>query len=228
MVIQSLCAKNRPCNVIYTGHMADIPKDLEKFKGPTREKVRRALVRVIETQELRASTKLVSIARVRGAGGGDQNCITECVRAWRAGALTVAEPWDDAPAKPVAAGAEPAEGHGRKLAEVVALARTDADREAALHLVAVQLADEVLDPARAREIRGALAEARQAAEAKREVEPPPEDPRKLLLASAEAMDAARALDLFVDDERRDRVLALIAAELEADRVANPNVDEGAA
>ena len=95
-----------------------------------------------------------------------------------------------------------------------------------MHELAALVASGEVDPDEAREIRGPLQEARQAAEAKRGNEPPPEDPTKLVLSSPEAMLAARALDLFVSDERRDRLLAMIAAELEADRIEFPNQEGG--
>ena len=211
--------------------MPDMPKELGKFKGATREKVRKALIRVLEADEVRASTKAVSIAKVRGAGGGDQNAITEIVRAWRGGELSVADSWDDQ--KPAAAEAGPAvmaaggpADDRVRLMERIRAATTDGEREGIAQEVGALVAGGVLAPDEAAQIKGAMGEARLAAEARRANEPPPEDPTRLLLASAEAMEAARAIDLIVDDERRDRLLGYVQEQLDADRVECPNADEG--
>lgn len=210
--------------------MGEIPKELEKFKGPTREKVRHALLRTIETQELRESTKAVSIAKVRTNGGGDQNAITECLRAWRAGQLSIGEPWDTPQPRAAEAAAEEDEREAAetKLAEMISAAATDGDREAVGLEVMRQLALGLISEKDGKALQALLGEIRQTAQKKRENEPPPEDPTRLLLASEVAMKAARAVDLMVSDARRERVLAFIAAELEGDAVEHPNVDRGGA
>lgn len=206
--------------------MAEIPKEALKFKGPTREKVRRAAARVLECEETRSSTKAISVAKLRGAGCGDQNAATELLRLWRSGALSIVDSWDDPAPASTGSADEPADPSS--LGALVRAAKSDGDREELLHELAALVADGKVAPDEAAQIRAALAEARQAADAKRANEPPPEDPSKLRLASIEAMNAAAALDMMVDDARRDRLLALIAAELEADRVQHPNEDEGGA
>lgn len=210
--------------------MGEIPKELEKFKGPTREKVRHALLRTIETQELRESTKAVSIAKVRTNGGGDQNAITECLRAWRAGQLSMAEPWD-APAVSAAdavAEEDEREAARTQLAGMIERAATDGDRESVGLEIMRQLALGLIGEKDGKALQALLGEVRQTAQKKRENEPPPEDPTRLLLASELGMKAARAVDLMVSDARRDRVLAFIAAELDADAIECPNVDRGGA
>lgn len=208
--------------------MGGIPKELAKFKGITREKARHALVRTIETQELRESTKLVSIAKLRTNGGGDQNCITECLRAWRAGLLSFGDSWgDEAPsAGAVAAEEDEREAAREKLAEMITTAATDGDREAVGLEIMRQLTLGLIGEKDGKVLQGLLGEVRQTAQKKRENEPPPEDPTRLLLASEEGMKAARAIDLMVSDERRERVLGFLAAELLADAAEHPNVDCG--
>ncbi len=211
--------------------MEKIPKGATKFKGATREKVRKALARVLEEDEVRASTKAVSVAKVRGAGGGDQNAITELVRLWRAGHLSVSDSWDDAPVAAVQTGpAGQPRGQAAddrvNLMERIRAATTDGDREAIAQEVGALVAGGVLAPDEAAQIKGALGEARLAAEARRANEPPPEDPTKMLLASPEALEAARALDMLVGDARRDQALSYIAAQLELDRAEFPHADEG--
>jgi len=210
--------------------MGEIPKILAKFKGATREKVRWALARVIETDELRHSTKLVSITKIRSAGGGDQNCITECLREWRAGRLSLSDSWDDGAPSAGTADEESARKAAARarLESMLADARNDGDREMILHELSIQLAAELIEPDRAKVIQQALGEARQQAEKRRQNEAPPEDPTKLARASDLGMKAARAVDLILSDERRERVLASLAAELEADAIENPNVDRGGA
>lgn len=211
-------------------HMGEIPKEALKFKGATREKVRAAIVRVLE-EGARKSTKAISVAKVRGAGSGDQNATTELLRLWRAG-WSAADSWEDQPA---AAGGGDAEDLERRRAEardklegMISPGMTDGEREAVAHEVIRQLAARLIDPEVAKVIQSHLGEARQQAEKRRKNEPPPEDPTRILLASEVAMKAARAIDLYVSDARRERVLAFLGAELEADALEHPNVDRGGA
>lgn len=213
--------------------MAEIPKEAEKFKGPTREKVRRAIARVLEGEETRASTKAISVTKVRGAGAGDANATTELLRLWRAGALSVADSWDDAPAggasSPEAgAFAERMAQARAELERMIRAAKTDGDREQVAHEVMAQLAGGLIDHDTAKEIKGQLDAALKAAEAKRKAEPPPEDPTRLRLASDLALKAAAAVDLVLDVGRRERIVAFIARELEQDLDEHPNTDQGGA
>jgi len=200
--------------------MAEIPQEIRKYTPENRERCRRAITAALEGA-LRADKKLIGVEKVMDAGARDRNATTTMLRLWRAGELSVADVWDapkvDAPSLPADV---------PRLGALVRAAKSDGDREELLHELAALVADGKVAPDEAAQIRAALAEARQAADAKRSNEPAPEDPHKLLLASPEAMLAARALDWFVDDGRRDRVLAFIAAELEADRAQHPNEDEG--
>ncbi len=205
--------------------MVELPPELLVFKPDNRERTRRAISRVVESAVREAGTKFISVAKVRQAGAKDNNAAQECLKAWRAG-LSVAEPWTGRPEAPGPSAETPVAGNRGELAQKIRDARTDGDRETLMHELAALVASGEVDPDEAREIRGPLQEARQAAEAKRGNEPPPEDPTKLVLSSPEAMLAARALDLFVSDERRDRMLAMIAAELEADRIEHPNQEGG--
>lgn len=211
--------------------MTEIPQELRHIKGATLEKIRRAMVRVLEEPETRESTKVITVDRVRGAGAGDQNASQKALKAWREGRLSVVDSWDTPPPS-AGKGTAAAEGgdddQRARLAKRIRAAVTDGDREDIAQEVAALVAAEVLDPDEAAQIKGAVAEARLSADAKRKNEPPPEDPSKLRLASPQAMNAAAALDRIVDDARFDRVLAYIAAELEADMVQHPNTDEGGA
>ena len=206
--------------------MAEIPQEVRKYTPENRERCRRGIATVIE-QALRGDKKTIGVEKVMDAGSRDRNGTTAMLRLWRSGELSVADRWDDPPpAKPGVTGGD--EDAASTLGGLVRAAKSDGDREELLHELAAQVADGNVAPDEAAQIRAALAEARQAADAKRANEPLPEDPTKLRLASLEAMNAAGAIDLFVDDTRRDRVLAFIAAELDADRMQNPNTDEGGA
>src|SRR5690606_8016491 len=103
--------------------MAEIPHEARKFKGETRERVRRALLTHLERDELRASAKLVTVASLVDAGSKDRNATTTCLRLWRKGELSVGESWDDAPAP--AAGSSGEAPANDDLAELVRAARTD-------------------------------------------------------------------------------------------------------
>ncbi len=219
--------------------MIEIPKEARKFKPETRERVRRAIAQLLESEDHRGSKRLISVAKLVDAqGGGDRNATTTCLRLWRRGELSVADSWDDAPAPSAGTVTDDGEdedgygyGYGGPRAQLMAAIRaadTDGERGAVAQEAAALVAGGLLDKDSAQAIKGLLSDARASAVKARETEPPPEDPTRFLLASEEAMTAARAIDLMVDDERRDRVLALVAAELEADRVQHPNVDEGGA
>ncbi len=199
---------------------APLPIEALTFKPATRENVRRALAKLLETEERRQDKKEISATKLRGAGSGDQNATTTLLRLWRAGELSIADSWggEERPTAGTSTGAQ-----GRlDLAQRIRGATTDGERESLLHELAALVAIGDVDADEAAQIKGAMTEARQAAEARRSNEPPPEDPTRLLLADSAAMEAARAIDLIEDEARRDRVLAFIAAELEADMAANPN------
>lgn len=187
----------------------------------TRENVRRALAKVLEPLH-RQDKKEISVTKLRGAGSGDQNATTTLLRLWRAGELSIAEPWTDAPASP-------GEGQGAadlraELAARLRVAGTDADREAALLELAALVAAGSVDPDEANAIRGATQEARQAAEAKRSLEPPAAEAERFELVGEAEAQAALALFYMVSKERRARLLAMIEAELAADMAEHPNVD----
>lgn len=204
----------------------EIPKEAAKFKGATRDKVRRGLAALLE-RALRDDKKAVTVAAIRGEVGGDQNAITTCLRLWRAGEWSVADSWDD-PQQPAVRQGEPAGDERAALMGRIRSAQTDGDREAVVHELAALVAGRVVDPDEAAQIRGALAEARQAAEAKRATEPPPEDPTRLLMATEEAMQVAQAVDWIVDEARRARVVAFVQRELESDMLEHPGPSPDAA
>lgn len=212
--------------------MADLPTDALAYKPENREKIRRAIAAVVEKAVRDAGTKLISVERVKGAGASDQNATTKLLKLWREGALSVADSWDDRPSSSGGgegdAGEPDADKQRAELAKRIREAGTDGDREAVLHELAAMVAAGVIGHEAANSIRGATQEARHASGAKRANEPPPEDPTKLLLASPEAMEVARAMDLLVSDERFDRCCAFVAAEVEADLLESPNTDEGGA
>lgn len=211
--------------------MAEMPKELQKFKGPTREKIRRALAVVLEAPEVRSSTKAVSVTKLRGAGAGDANATTELLRAWRAGQLSVAESWDDATAPSPAGGEfDQRRDEARRTLEGMireaAMSPTDGAREKISMEVMAQLAGGLIEEGVAKEIKGQLEAALKAAAAKRQSEPPAEDPTRLLLASELAMKVARVVDLVVSDPRRERIASFVARELEQDLDEERNLDAG--
>ncbi len=200
--------------------MGAYPRDVDRHVASGRaERCRLAILgHLVEL----AGDPHVTQAMVRAAAGVGQNCAKAICNGYNAGEMPdVLTPW--VPPQRDDDGASPREALAELLGDL-----TDEGRERSTHEVARLVALGLLDPSEAREIRGPLDSARNSADAARKNSPPPEDPTRFLLASSEALEAARALDLIVDDERRDRVLAIVAAELEADIVACPNVDEGGA
>jgi hypothetical protein len=193
-----------------------IPPEVEGVPPESRERIRLAII------EVRDSGDTPTLRRVRAVAEVDQGAVAIVVRAHVAGDMPpLMQPWDVGPGA--------ADGGGSAgLVDMIRAAETDSDRERLAMEIAAMVATGDLRSDDGRVLAQLLTNARQSAVKRRELEPPPEDPTKLLLASAEAMSAARAFDLIVDDDRRDRVLAYVAAELAADRAAIPNVDEGGA
>lgn len=195
-----------------------LPEEVAALPSYLRERLRLALI------ELTGQGVPVTGPALRKAAQCQADAAAIAVRAWKAGRMPpLHQPWDDAP--PAAAPA-PA-GAGADVAALAARIRdatTDGERERISTEVAALALQALVPPGVAREVRGLLAEARQQAGSRREHEPAPEDPRRLLLVSPEAAEAARVLDLLVSDERRTRLLALLAEELEADVREHPNPD----
>lgn len=185
--------------------MKEIPKEVASITGAVREKVRRAIARVLESEETRGSKKVISVAKVRAAGQCDNHAATKLLSLWRAGALSIADSWEDPP--PDGASSPEAVVFAERLREAqVTLERmireaaanpTDGARERISMEVMAQLAGGLIDPDIAGEIKGQLDAALKAGEAKRKAEPPPEDPTRLRLASELALKAATAVDLVL-------------------------------
>ena len=209
------------------------PEEARHISPESLDKALIAIGRLLERAPGARSSKRggpLTVAKVRKEAGVEIEAARFALAHWRAGDLDLEDRFDAKP--PPAAPAAPAGDQGDPnkpcLSTMIREAKTDGDREAVLTECAARVPDpnDPLDEKAANSIRALLDEARKAAHAKREVEPPPEDPTTFLLASEEAMQAARALDWMVDDDRRARVLTYIAEELEADRTEHPNIDSG--
>lgn len=218
--------------------MGEIPQFLLKFKGSTREKVRAALVRVVESAEvqhasgkqlktttLRESTKLISVTKVRSAGGGDQNAITECLREWRAGRLSLGESWGDEQERP-SGGPQDAQA-GSELGERLRAAKTDAERRDVIHEAMAMAADGRITDKLLQALTSALNAARLSDQAARSVEP--EELDQLLPATAEAVGLVQAYEGITSDVRRNLVAEFVAEQLAKDMAEGPqaNRQEGA-
>lgn len=200
-----------------------VPDELARYVGQPGAPLERLRLGIIELSRRRE--KLTHDA-LRTEAQCKSVLAAKVLRLYRAGQLDIFQPWDDV-AGPGSRTSSAATTEALvNLERQVREARSDANREALAHELAALVAGGHIDPAVAREIRGALTEARHAADAKRQHEPPAEDPSRLLLASAEAMQLARCLDYVASDERRARILAFATAELEADMAEAPTVDLG--
>lgn len=207
--------------------MAEIPQEARMFKGATRERVRRALASIVEP-ELRDDKKALSVAKLRGAGSGDQNASTTLLRLWRAGQLSLADSWDDPPPPPAparSAKADADEGRGEDLAQLVRGAQTHDDLLAAGKAVALQVIDG-MDPDVAARLTQLLTEMRQSVKG-RALEPK-EVAEAVLPVTEEAAPLLEAFEGITDDERRARVLEWVQEQAEEDRRARPSLDTGGA
>lgn len=199
--------------------MAEIPQEARMFKGATRERVRRAMATVLEPV-LREDKKAVSVAKLRGAGSGDQNATTAMLRLWRAGSVSIAEPWDD-PA-PVAAPKAPV---SEDLAELIRAAQTHEDLLAAVKAVALE-AMGGMDPEVGRLLVQLAAEMRQSVKGK--ATDPKDSIDAVLPITDESEPLVEAFEGIEDDERRLRVLEWVQAQAEEDRRKRPSLDTGGA
>jgi hypothetical protein len=206
--------------------MAEIPQEARIFKGATRERVRRALVNALEG-ETREDKKIVSVAKLRSAGSGDQNATTTLLRCWRAGQLSVADSWDDPapPPAPVAAPPpRPDEDDG--LAARVRGAQTHDDLLAAGKAIALELLRGGIDEDMADSLKQLLTEMRQSVKG-RALEPK-EVVENVLPVTEEAAPLVEAFEAITDDDTRARLLELVQAAVEEDRRRRPALDTGGA
>lgn len=199
--------------------MAEIPQEARMFKGATRERVRRAMATVLEPV-LREDKKAVSVAKLRGAGSGDQNATTAMLRLWRAGSLSIAEPWDDPAPAPA-----PKAPVSEDLAELIRAAQTHEDLLAAVKAVALE-AMGGMDPEVGRLLVQLAAEMRQSVKGK--ATDPKDSIDAVLPITDEAEPLVEAFEGIEDDERRARVLEWVQAQAEEDRRKRPSLDTGGA
>jgi hypothetical protein len=208
--------------------MSQLPAKMLAYGPEVREQARRAIAKVCEDVIREAGKKYITVEKVKAAGSRSQNGTNTMLGLWRTGEVSVADSWGDPPKPAEPAAAEKSAARSDELLSKIEAAENPRAISEVAREVMRLVARGDLEAGDGRVILDAAREQRNGLEQARELEPPPEDPRKLLLAGASAMDAARALDRFVDLERRDRVLAFIAAEVEADRISHPNEDEGGA
>lgn len=230
----------------YSLGMVQVPEQFGRIPGETVERVRLAII------EVRMRGDSLTVANVRAEARCDNRKCSDILRIYKAGNTPpLTQAWCDAPitdairvrgpsvqaeakaakqAKSEAVGEVPVDAYNalQNLAKSIRAANSDADRERIAHEVGALVALDILTPSQAREIRGPLDSARNSADQARKTEPPKEDPRNLLLCSASAMQAARAIDWMVCDDRRDAVLAYVGSQLQIDIAENPNVDSGGA
>lgn len=201
--------------------MAGVPPEATKYKPENRERCRRVLVGTLEAA-LRNDKKVISVEKLVDAGARDRNATTTLLRLWRSGVLTVADSWgDEGPTAKGAAKPDDADEDRARLMERIRAASSDRDREEIAHELAALVAGQAVAPDEAAQIRAALAEARNAAEKKRAVEPAPEVERAVL-AGPEAYDLIAAYEGIVSDQRRAEVLRYVLAQLEVDKAEHPN------
>lgn len=182
-----------------------------------REAIRAAALR------LERGGKKVTNRAVLGIVGGKAASASAVLKAWRAGFLDLAQPWG------LELERHPGTGEAAAVADLLQQIRTAAgpgDLARVCQTAAELAVAGLLTDSKAKTVRDLVTEQRRALADAVKIEPPKEDPTKILLASAEAMEAARAVDFLICDERRDRVLGMIAAELAADRAETPNVPCG--
>ncbi len=188
----------------------DVPEDL-------RERLRAALL------DARREGRNVTVRWLREAAAPCDTVRAGLVlRLYRDGKMPPLEqPWTDAPPAAQAPEARAAADPGDEL-EALAGAVAAATTPRAISEVAGQVAALVargqVAPAVGRVLRDLLAERRRGVAEARAVEPPPEDPTAHALVTRDALDVARAVDYIISDERRARVVALVAAELRADLI----------
>lgn len=185
-----------------------------------REKIRAALL------ELRRAGADVTLSAVQRTSGVKRAHVSVMVGLHRKG-LTIDAPWTDAPPAPTPA---PSAATGDLELEALALAIEAADSAKLLSEAAGKVARFALqgrlDPAIARVLRDLIQERRRGVADARQAEPPEPDEHRMLLASAEAVQVARAFDYLCNGWRRRWVEEALAAHLNADLLDFPNLDGG--
>jgi hypothetical protein len=209
--------------------MVEMPQEAAIFKGPTRERARRALLSLIEGQELGATgdKKAITVTKMRAAGSKDTNATTTMLRLWRTGVLSVGDSWDDppAPVAPVPVARVPVSG-GDDLEDLVRAAQTHDDLLGAGKAVALRMLAGGMDPDVAAQLKHLLTEMRQSVKG-RALEPK-DAVEAILPVTEESAPLVEAFEGIVDDERRDAVLAYVLDQAEQDKAARPTLDTGGA
>ncbi|MCO5167626.1 MAG: hypothetical protein M9894_14860 [Planctomycetes bacterium] len=222
---------------------ADLLTKVHAAPGPVREQVRRALLAL--AREGVGVTVRAVVPRVTGRRAH----IVDTLAAWRAGLLDLDHRWDrldlaPAGAPPVATGPAPAtpptpptrttatpdaappDGDVAGLLAAINAATTPSGIAEVGRRVASLVAAGQLDTAAARIILDSCREQRQGFSDAKKHEPPPEDPRRMALASVEAMQVAAAFDHLVNARRRALLAHVAARLLAADLDELPPVDSG--
>lgn len=207
--------------------MAELPQEARLFKGPTRERARRALVAAIEGA-LRDDKKIVSVQKLKAAGSKDQNCTTTMLRLWRGG-LSMADSWDDPATVPSVPAPPPRDGsrdeEAGELVGLIQAAQTHDDLLAAGKAVALELLNG-LDEKVAARLTGLLTEMRQSVKGR--AQEPKDVVEAVLPVTEEARPLVEAFEGIADDERRAQVLAWVLERAEEDRRERPSLDTGGA
>lgn len=209
--------------------MPEIPKELRHIKLETLEKIRRGAVRALEAAT-RERKDVITADAVRAEAGANANTCSAVMRLWRAGEVSFAEPFVEA-AAPGSAREDEDDKAGPELARQVRAATSVEDLAKVAQEVTALVADERISIELSRALKDMIQEARigrltWAREPGAQVET--DDERRMIMASVEAVQLARALDYMVDDARRTRVQEFVARELEQDMLEHPNVDQGGA
>jgi hypothetical protein len=182
-----------------------------------REQIRAAVLRLERAGKRPTNRAVLAIV------GGKAASASAVLKAWRAGLLDPAQPWGLELERQPDTGEAAAVGD---LLEQIRSAAGPGDLARVCRVAAELAVAGLLTDSKAKVVRDLAQEQRRALADAIKTEPPPEDPTRLLLASAEALEAARAVDLICCDQRRDALLAHIAEQLELDLRFNPVVDQG--
>jgi hypothetical protein len=167
-------------------------------------------------EHAKSDKRLLGQAKVRELAKMSLARVGPVVAAYRGGEMPdICHSWDDIVL-------QDKEDPRAVLAEGIMAAESDEERERVAHDMARLIALGKLGADDAKEIRAALAEARQSAKAKRDQ--PVEDPERVYLVSPDGALLIKAFERICGEDRRDKVLQLAQELLEEDLAQMPSLD----
>ena len=208
--------------------MTTVPPDVIRIPEDARERIRLAIL------QLKLAGEGVTQTRVRAAAKVDMRRVGPVVKAFKLGRLpALGGSWTDV-GLGLSKDSTQSGGGGRdesgaevtgvrvEIADLISAAETDEDRGRVFHLIAEAIARKGVSVAEAKALGEVLDRARMAGREHRAT--PQDDPERVLLISRDGATLLQGYERIVSEERRARVLELVAELVEEDLLELPTAD----